>query len=341
MIFAGLLSGCQLGYYLHLGYNQLNLINSKIPIEKALAELPLNDEQKKKIELTQKVRIYAFEKLGIKKTKNYSEFVQLNRPYVTYAVTASQKWKFEAYLWDFPFTGKAPYKGFFDEKRALAEADDLKKLELDVSVRGVSAYSTLSYLTDPLLSSMLNYSDHHLTNTIFHELVHSTVFIKDNINFNERLAVFIANKATEKYYLEIEGPKSATVKLIQNENEDDKVFSAFISNELKSLKKWYDDFDHNQELTAEKKEMIRQERLKIIAEHFKKVKPQFKTASYSKVFSRDYNNADLSIHDTYMSDLDIFEKAYKKLGSDIPKFLEKCKEIESSENPEADMKSWI
>lgn len=188
---------------------------------------------------------------------------------------------------------------------------------------------------------MLNYSEHHLTNTIFHELVHTTVFIKDNINFNERLAVFVANKATEKYYSEKEGPSSKTLKLIQNENEDDKIFSAFISEELKSLKKWYDEFDHNQKLPTETKELIRKERLQLISEHFKRVKHQMKTTSYSKIFSRDFNNADLSMHDTYMSNLEVFEKAYNKLGSDIPKFLEKCKEIESSKNPEADIQSWI
>lgn len=336
-----LLSGCQLGYYLHLGYNQLNLMNSKIPVEKALQDLSLNEDQKKKIKLTQDVRVYAFEKLGMKQTKNYSEYVQLNRPYVTYAVTASQKWKFEPYLWSFPFTGKAPYKGFFDEGLAKTEADELKKIDLDVSVRGVSAYSTLSYLTDPLLSSMLNYSEHQLTNTIFHELVHTTVFIKDNINFNERLAVFIANKSTERYYLEKEGSNSKTLKIIQNENEDDKIFSVFISEELKSLKKWYDEFDHSQKLSTEKKELIRKERLKLISEHFKQIKSQMKTTSYSKIFSRDFNNADLSMHDTYMSNLDVFEKAFKKLGSDIPKFLEKCKEIESSTNPESEMQNWI
>ena len=336
-----LMSSCQLSYLLHVSYNHLAMLNSKEPIDEVLNSDRFNEEQKRKIKLSQEVRIYAFEKLGFKKTKNYSQFVDLKRRYITYAVTASQRWKLEPHLWNFPIIGKAPYKSFYSEDLAKKEADELQKQNFDVSIRGISAYSTLGKLTDPLLSSMLNYSDHDLVNTIIHELVHTTLFIKDNIDFNERLAVFIANKGTALFYLDQEGPDSKTLKLIQNENYDDELFSKFITSELSDLKSWYDKFDHSKNLPEDDKELIRQERLTLIATHFEnELKPKLKSSGYDKVFSKKFNNADLGVYNTYMRSLNVFENVFQKYGSNIASFLKKCEELENVDNPEAELEKW-
>lgn len=336
-----LFTGCQLSYLVHVSYNHLALLNSKEPISDVLKSDRVSLEQKRKIELSQIARIYAFDQLKLKKTDNYSQYVDLKRPYVTYTVTASKKWKLEPHLWNFPIIGKAPYKGFYREDLAKEESEELRKQDLDVSIRGVSAYSTLGKLTDPLLSSMLNYSDHHLVNTIIHELVHTTIFIKDNIDFNERLAVFIANKGTESFYLNKEGKNSATLSLIQDENFDDELFSKFITDELAQLKKWYEDFDHTKQLPPDEKEALRQERLELIATHLKtELKPRLKTKSYDKVFSKKFNNADLAMHSTYMKSLDVFETVYKKNGSNIETFLKKCEELKEADDPEKQLELW-
>ncbi len=336
-----LLSSCQLGYYLHLGYNQLSIHTSTESYESVLNSDRFTPLQKNKIELVKEVRVFAFEKLNLHKSKNYSEFVDLKRPYVTYTVSASEKWKFEPYLWGFPIIGKAPYKGFFKEELAKEEAEKMKKKGLDVSVRGVSAYSTLGKLTDPLLSSMLNYSEHDLVNTIIHELTHTTLFIKDNIDFNERLAVFVGGKGTALFYLYKEGPDSKTLKLIQDENADDALFSVFITKEIELLKKWYEDFDHTKNIPSDEKEALRQERLALIKTHFeKKLKPKLKTNSYERFFNKKFNNADLSVYHTYMTSLDVFEKVYIKSGSNIRDFLKKCEALNDVDDPQKELEKW-
>ena len=334
-------SGCQIGYLWHVSYNHLSMLNSKIPIERALENKDLTAEQRKKILLTQEVRTFAFDKLNLSKSKNYTEYIDLKRPYVTYAVTASYKWKLEPYLWSFPIIGKAPYKGYYSEKMAQQEANEMKGKGFDVYVRGVSAFSTLGKLTDPLLSSMLAYSEHDLVNTIIHELVHTTLFIKDNIDFNERLAVFVAGKGTEIFYLEKEGAKSATLQLIKNENEDDKIFSAFITLELNDLKQWYLNYQPDASLSADSKEGIRIARLELIKSDFQqKIARKLKTRSYQSFTQGPFNNARLGNYHTYMKDLDLFEKVYQKNGASIPQFLKKCAELNQVEDPEAELKKW-
>lgn len=330
------LSSCQIGYLIKSGYSHLAMLNQKIPISQALQSEKLTEEQKRKILLTQEVRKYAFTKLGFKETKNYTDFVDLGRPYVTYTVMASKKWEFKPHLWNFPIIGKAPYKGFYNEIDAETEADEFKNKDYDTYVRGVTAFSTLGKMNDPLLSSMLAYSDHVLVNTIFHELVHTTLFIKDNIDFNERLAVFVANQATELFYLEKEGAHSNTVKLIQDENEDEKKFSGFITKEIDLLKGWY-----QQVSEKNKAEEIRQARFDQIKDSFKKnLQSQLKTKLYGKFSEQKLNNARLSLYNTYMKDLSDFENVYRKTGDSIPLFLEKLKTLNKVDDPEAELKIW-
>jgi predicted aminopeptidase len=336
-----LFSGCQLTHLIHVSYNHLAMLNAAEPIEDVLKSDKLTDEQKRKIRLTQEVKNFAYEKLKLKKSNNYSKYVDLKRPYVVYNVTASEKWKFEPYLWGFPIIGKAPYIGFYKEELAKEEAAELQKKDYDTTVYGVSAYSTLGYLTDPLLSSMLSYSDYNLANTIIHELTHTTLFIKNNANFNERLAVFVANKGTELFYLEKEGPDSETLKKVKAENEDDELFSKFISAEIDSLKKWYADFDHTKNLPPEEKEKLREDRLHQIAVDFEKeLQPKLKTRSYRGFFSKKFNNADLIGFHTYMKNLDDFEKVYQNTGANIPDFLKKCEELNKVDDAEAELAKW-
>lgn len=327
------LTGCQIGYYFKSAYNQLSMMNSKVSIEKALKDPSISDEDKRKLELAQKAREFAEKDLHLKPTKNYTSFVKLDRPYVTYVVSAAPKWELKHHLWSYAFVGEMPYKGYFNENDAKEEEEELKKKDLDTFLRGVSAYSTLGWFNDPLLSSMLRYKDYDLVNTIIHETVHATLYIKNSADFNERMAVFLGNKGMEMFYLKEEGPESPTLKAIQAENEDDKRFSEFITKEIKDLEAWY-------KAGPTKDEALRQKRIHEIQERFsKELRPQMKSKSYDRFPEIDLNNARLLNYKTYMQDLSDFEKLYEKVGRDFSQFIEKCKGLEKSKKPEEDLKT--
>ena len=236
---APLLSGCQISYLIKNAYNQMGLLNSRIPIEKALQDDQLTDIQKKKLMLAKRAHEFAETKLSLVKSKNYTTFVKLDRPYVTWTVSVAEKWKLVPYHWSFPIVGKVPYKGYFNEPAAQTEADEYRQKGYDVYVRGVSAYSTLGWFRDPVLSSMLNYSDYDLVNTIIHETLHATLFIKSDADFNEQLATFVGNKGAEEFFLATEGSESEALKIAKIDNADDKLFADFISAELRNLESWY------------------------------------------------------------------------------------------------------
>ncbi|WP_413613153.1 aminopeptidase [Bdellovibrio sp. HCB-110] len=331
------LCGCQMGYLMKSGYGQMKLLSSRVPIDEALQDPQLEESKKQKLRLAQEAREYAEKELHLKPTKNYTSYVELGRPYVTYVVSAAYRWELKHYQWSYPFMGKMPYKGYFNEPDALEEENELQKEDLDTYLRGVSAYSTLGWFNDPILSSMLRYDDYDLVNTIIHETVHATLYIKNSADFNERLATFLGNKGAEQFYLKKEGADSPTLNQIKNENVDNKAFSQFISSELKNLEKWYKDLP-----PSERSEEKRQERIRQIQENFTKdLQPQLKTENYKKFPEAKLNNARLLLYKTYMQDLGDFERLYELLGKDYARFIQECKSLEKSEDPAVALKELI
>ena len=332
------LSGCQIGYLVKSAYSQADLLRRRVTIEDALLDPHLNPEQKRKLLLAKEAREFAEKSLGLKSTQNYTTFVQLDRPYVTYVVSAAPKNELVPYKWHYPVVGSLPYKGYFNPDDAKAEAEIMKKQNLDVFVRGVSAYSTLGWFRDPILSSMLGYKDYDLVNTIIHETVHATIYIKSEADFNERLAVFFGNKGAEAFYKakadsgDIAGGKALID--MANANHDDRLFSEFIGHELESLRKWYEE---RKALTLT--DETRFARIGELKSRFHTgVRPRMlSTDAYKNFESAELNNARLLTYRLYYEDLNDFEVVFQKFGGDFHKMLEFCKSLEKVDDPKAEL----
>jgi predicted aminopeptidase len=107
----------------------------------------------------------------------------------------------DAVGWWYPFLGRLPYRGYFDVERAEREARRLREESgYDVCVSPVTAYSTLGWLDDPVTSPMLGRGAANLVETLLHELVHATVFIDGDADFNEGVALFIGPEAAIRYF---------------------------------------------------------------------------------------------------------------------------------------------
>lgn len=335
-LLAPLLSGCQINYLWKSAKGQLSLLTSGVAISEALEDPSLDEEQKRKLQLAQEAREFGEKHLGLKPTKNYTKFVKLDRSAVTYVVSAAPAWELKAHQWSFPIVGKVPYKGYFDEGDAKTEELELRAQGLDTYMRGVSAYSTLGWFKDPLLSSMLRAKDHDLVNTIIHESTHATLYVKSSADFNERLATFFGNQGAEAFYFAKEGADSATVRLIRNENADEKMFADFISKELKDLEAWYKSLP-----TEGRDPAAKIARIKQIQEKFRsEVQPQMKTDAYKRFADLELNNARLMVYKTYLGDLRDFQTVFDTLGGDFPTFIRLAHLLEKAEKPEATLKEW-
>lgn len=181
-------------YGVHQGKGQLRIVRNAEPIDFFLLDSSYPDSLKSKIKLIQEIKQFAFDSLGINYSDNYKKmFDQKGKP-VMHVVTGCKPYALEPYLWSFPIAGEFSYKGFFDKDKAEKEARKLNERGWDTDVGVIYAWSTLGWFEDPIMSSMLEKSPGQLARVIIHELTHGTLYIKNNVSFNENLASFVGDR---------------------------------------------------------------------------------------------------------------------------------------------------
>lgn len=180
-------------YGVKMGVGQGKILYNARPIEEVMEDKTFPDSLKKKLKLIQEIRDFAIDSLGINDSKNYKTVYDQKGKPILWVLTVCPKYTLEAYEWDYPFLGSMGYMGFFNEREALEEEKKYKDLGYDTDVGEVQAWSTLGWFSDPILSGMLDREEGQLARLIIHELTHSTLFVEDDVDFNENLATFVGD----------------------------------------------------------------------------------------------------------------------------------------------------
>ena len=202
LLFLFTLSSCaKLGYLTEQGIEQMKIQWKGKPNEHYLDDPKTPEKIKNKILLVGEYKKYFYHYFNEKPTDIYSKTTMLNNRAVTYLVIATPHTKIEAHEFEFPFMGSFPYIGFFQKDSAKEFAKELEEDENLVTwIRPVYAYSTLGYLEDRILSSFFQYDDVELAELVFHELFHTILFIKDEVDLNENLANLYGKELLKEYF---------------------------------------------------------------------------------------------------------------------------------------------
>ncbi len=197
-----LIGNCKLvGYGIEQGIGQIRIIRNARPIPEILKDSVISDSLKRKILLVEEIKRFAIDSLGLNTSENYNTFYDQKGKPILWITVGSQPYKIESYTWKFPIVGRVPYKGFFNKEDATREAEKLNAKGFDSRVGTVSAWSTLGFFKDPILSDMLDQSEGQIARLIIHELTHSTLYVKGDAQFSENLATFIGDEGA-KFYLQ-------------------------------------------------------------------------------------------------------------------------------------------
>ncbi len=226
-------------YGLKMGKGQVYIVMNSRPVEDCLKDKQFQDSLKKKLLLIEDIRKYAMDSLGLKNSPNYtSVYDQKNKPAI-WVLTACEPFELKIKSWWFPVVGRVPYKGFFSKEEAEAEQVSLILQGYDTKLGSTNGWSTLGWFRDPILSTMLYQSEGNLAELILHELTHSTVFVKDNIQYNENLANFVGETGAKKFLAFKFGKKSAQFIRYTNEQQDELTYNQYILRSLKKLDSLY------------------------------------------------------------------------------------------------------
>ncbi len=227
-------------YGIRQGYGQWQVLRSTQPIETYLQKSEVPDSLKEKVRLIQEIKRFAEDSLGITPSENYTSiFDQQGKP-ILWIVTACPPFALEAYEWQFSFLGKFSYKGHFERHRAEQDSALLAAQGYEASIDEVSAWSTLGWFKDPVLSSMLYRSPGSLANLIIHELTHGTLYVKDDVDFNENLASFIGDQGALRFLVYKFGQDSPQYQQYLQRQEDVAIFDSFMLQAAQRLQALYE-----------------------------------------------------------------------------------------------------
>jgi predicted aminopeptidase len=194
-----LVGGCTLPYYWQAATGHLELVSKRVPIETVLTDPAEPDAVKRALSRVLEMRQFAVAELGLPDNDSYRSYVDIGRPYVVWNVVAAGEFSVDAKQWCFPLLGCVSYRGYFHRDAAEGFAADLAEAGLDTYVAGATAYSTLGYFADPVLSTMLAGGEAYVAGVLFHELAHQKFYLKGDSDLNEAFASAVQQYGTEAW----------------------------------------------------------------------------------------------------------------------------------------------
>lgn len=325
--------GIDYGYYLHLGTGQWQLIWNQVPIEDVIEDERTDPVVRERLILSQQIRTYAIEELGLQGSDNYTTYCDIGEGPVVWALTAAPIDDLEPYRWSYPVIGSAPYRGFFDRARAEREEAKFRERGYDTYLRGVSAYSTLGWFRDPLLTTMLRYGAIDLADLLIHEMMHATVWIEDDAQFNESLASFVGREGARQWAIDRLPGGRDSLEARAGVRADRKAYRGLLRDLAAALDTIYASDRGREAMLAAKAAAIAhtRERAKTVA---------WRTDGYQDPDGWTLNNASLSLFRTYHQETDIFDRVLARTGSLVEalKVFETC---EGQKDPERHLEYWL
>ena len=318
MIVALAPAACSPGYVARAAIEEAKILRDRRPIEEVIRDTATTSEVRQKLRLVRDARYFAVNELGLDAGKSFESFAMVERDTLLMVVSAAPPYRLAWKTWWFPIVGRIPYRGYFDPARALDLARKLEADGYDVYVRPSAAFSTLGWLPDPLLSSMLLADSVSLVETVIHEIVHTTFFPRGEVQFNESFANFAGNRGAIEYFCDAairpDLCEAATARW-----HDSRVLGRFYRSVYAELDSLYAEAAPADSVTEESlaagKQAVLEEAVRRFADE---VRPELRAGEYAVPDPKRLNNAWLMARVLYYERLGDFDRVYERLGGLAP-----------------------
>jgi predicted aminopeptidase len=306
---AVMLSGCSgVAYVTRAAYEEGRILWNRKPITDVLDKPDVSADTREKLETVLHAREFAQDKLGLTVDGAYSTISPVDRGAVVYVVMAARRDSLKPYLWWFPIVGYVPYRGYFSESRARAEAESMEAEGYDTLVRPAVAFSSLGFFADPLLSNLLKLDKVVLAGVIIHELFHRTYFLESDVMFDESAANFVGTRGAVDFFTRTEGASSEDAKTARAVYQGNLEFARFLLQAQAKLLKLYGSGLPKEEILKRRKEVFAQ-----IQADYARIKPTLSGLERFDLDKHPLNNAVMLNYMIYFHDQDNFA-ALEKLN---------------------------
>ncbi|MDG4877495.1 aminopeptidase [Mesorhizobium sp. WSM4935] len=316
-------AGCtSISYYAQSLEGHVEIMAARKNIGKLIRDPSTPEPLRAKLTSASAIRRFATEELALPDNNSYRSYVDVGRNDVTLAVFAAPQFSLAPVTWCFPVFGCVPYKGYFSRKDALANAAELQRQGLDVYVTGITAYSTLGWFSDPLLSTMLRQNDTYLASLIFHELAHQKIYVNGDSAFNEAFAVTVETTGTRKW-LRATGNR-AGLRSYEADRKRMADFLGLISKTRDELRQVYASPRSPEQMAAAKAATIDRLRMR-----YRQMRDRRWGGyrGYDAWFDSPINNAKLAATAVYGEEVPAFLRLFGLCSGDYPKFYASVRRI--------------
>ena len=324
-----LLAGCGTPYLMQAASGEWHVLHERVPIETVLADPHTPAAVREHLERVRAARQFATSELGLPDNDSYRSYADIGRPYVVWNVVAAPEFSVAPKRWCFPVAGCVAYRGYFHEQSARDFALGLESQGFDVAVDGVPAYSTLGKFADPVLSSMLRYGDDDLAATIFHELAHQLLYVRDDSEFNEAFATTVEYVGLERW-LAHQGA-TARMQAFRDEQQRERALVSLLTATRARLVQLYASPLPHDERVVKKAEVFTQLVIDIRALERRQ---GVTYPLYEEWIATGLNNARLASVATYFECVPGFTRLLHEQEDDLPRFyaaVRKLAELPRSE----------
>jgi predicted aminopeptidase len=297
-------------YITRAGFEETRILQSRQPIEKLAREGSIDPAVRRSLGLVLDVRNYAA-RLGLEAKETYTTYADVGRDTLLLVLQAAPKDCICPHTWKYPIVGRIPYKGFFDTEAARREASRFAARGYDIYLRPSSAFSTLGWFNDPLLSTALTRDSVELAATVFHELAHNTLYVKSATPFNESFAQLVGYRSAEAFFREQRD--SVRARQAADRWHDEIVLGEYYSALVGRLQALYSQHPDSVKLEEGRKAAAVWARGQLEGP----IGQRLRTFRIGRLTERPINNAQLIGARIYRTRLDLFERWYQKHDQDI------------------------
>lgn len=301
------LGGC---FYWQAIGGQIELLRKRTPIDRLLADPTLDPQLKTTLASVTEIRRFATDALLLPDNDSYTTYVDLGRSYVVWNVVATEEFSVDPKRWCFPFAGCVAYRGFFEREAAEKFQERLKADGFDTYSGGATAYSTLGYFDDPVLSTMIGGGEQYIASLLFHELAHQKLYVKDDSEFSEAFATAVEEYGTERWLRERDSTDGLDQYRRRLRYRSD--FADLVLEQQKRLRSVYAD-----PASPEQKRVLKAKAFDMMRADYAALKKAWGgTSDYDAWFAQPLNNATLAAVATYRRWLPALRFRLNSLGLD-------------------------
>ena len=319
---ASALPGCGTVYVAQAAMGQWHVMHARRPIDAVVLDKRTPEPLREELFRVREAREFASTELKLPDNRSYRTYADIHRPYVVWNVVATPEFSVAPKRWCFPIAGCVAYRGYFSERKAHDFAAGLAKQGYDVAVGGVPAYSTLGKFADPVLSTMLGYGEDELAATIFHELAHQLLYVKNDTEFNEAFAMTVEEAGLQRWLTQRGQPGS--IVGFRRQREREREFVDLFTHTRDQLAKLYASGQPQADMRARKRPILAQLATDLSA---LERRLQVRSSVYDRWIEEGLNNAHLTSLATYYDCLPGFEHLLAQQDGDLPRFYAAAREL--------------